>query len=415
MRTVKKIYSHFASSSLYRNSIYLMASSFFTAVFGFVFWIINARLFPPSEVGIATTLISTAGFIGEFSLLGLKNGLIRFLPASTIKNKKINTSFAIVTIVTILLSAVFVFFTPRFSGELSFLSKSYFYFLLFVFFVATFSLNQIQEGVFVAYRSTGFVLAKNILWGLVKVSLPLLLFSYGAMGIFSSFSLGSVVSLLFGMFFLTRNFGYKFGLMIDKDSVKQIGKFSIGDYVGLLFSNASSFLMPLIVISHLGAEESAFYYIAMQIASVLFIIPTAINQSLYAEASHNESETRTHLVSSLKLTYAFLLPAILVIVFFGGFVLQVFGKHYSDNALTLLRVIAASGLFVGISSSGNALLHVKKRIGLYALINLASSAITLLSSLVLLKFGLLGVGYAIVLGSATTAFVYLFVLRESLR
>jgi len=38
--------------SLYRNAIYLMASSGVTVFLGFVFWIVVARLYPPSDVGL---------------------------------------------------------------------------------------------------------------------------------------------------------------------------------------------------------------------------------------------------------------------------------------------------------------------------------------------------------------------------
>src|SRR5664279_5323018 len=50
-KTLSKIYAHFASDSLYRNSIYLMASTGIMAFFGFFFWIINARLYKPEQVG----------------------------------------------------------------------------------------------------------------------------------------------------------------------------------------------------------------------------------------------------------------------------------------------------------------------------------------------------------------------------
>jgi O-antigen/teichoic acid export membrane protein len=61
------------------------------AVFGFFFWIINACLYSDEQVGIGTTLISIMTLISSFSILGLGTGLIRYLPTSERKNKKINT------------------------------------------------------------------------------------------------------------------------------------------------------------------------------------------------------------------------------------------------------------------------------------------------------------------------------------
>jgi len=56
--------------SLYRNSIYLMTSTLIMAVLGFVFWMVNARLFTTEQVGLATTIISVMGLITGFSVLG---------------------------------------------------------------------------------------------------------------------------------------------------------------------------------------------------------------------------------------------------------------------------------------------------------------------------------------------------------
>jgi len=60
------------NDSLFSNSIYLILSTGVVAVFG-------------------ATLISIMTLISSFSILGLGNGLIRYLPTSERKNKKINT------------------------------------------------------------------------------------------------------------------------------------------------------------------------------------------------------------------------------------------------------------------------------------------------------------------------------------
>ena len=95
-KTISKFYNYLANDSLYRNSIYLMLSTGVMAVFGFFFWMINARLYSAEQAGIGTTLISIMTLISSFSLLGLGNSLIKYLPTSDKKNKKINTSFTLV-------------------------------------------------------------------------------------------------------------------------------------------------------------------------------------------------------------------------------------------------------------------------------------------------------------------------------
>src|SRR3989344_5952251 len=123
MTMLKKIYSHVMADSLYRNSLYLMSSIAITAAFGFIFWILNARLFSANDIGVATTIISGTALITQFSLLGLKNGLLRFLPQSKTKNKKINTASNIVAIVTLILSFTYILVLPYLSPKLIFLRE----------------------------------------------------------------------------------------------------------------------------------------------------------------------------------------------------------------------------------------------------------------------------------------------------
>ncbi len=60
-KTIFKFYHYLANDSLYRNSIYLMLSTGVMAVFGFFFWVINARLYSAEQVGIG--IFTQAGLI----------------------------------------------------------------------------------------------------------------------------------------------------------------------------------------------------------------------------------------------------------------------------------------------------------------------------------------------------------------
>ena len=172
------------NDSLYRNSIYLMASTLVLAILGFFFWIINARLFTTAQIGLATTLISVASLISSFCLLGLNVGLIRYLPTSERKNEKINTSFVLITITSLLLSIIYLLGINIFSQQLSFIKDNLLFSILFIVIIISFSLNVIFDTIFTAYRSTKYVLLKNIVLSVTKLILPFLLIAFGTYGIF---------------------------------------------------------------------------------------------------------------------------------------------------------------------------------------------------------------------------------------
>ena len=67
----------------------------------------SSRTYKTENVGIATTLISIMTLLSSFTIIGLNSSLTRYLPKSANKNELINSSFVIVTLVTILASIIF--------------------------------------------------------------------------------------------------------------------------------------------------------------------------------------------------------------------------------------------------------------------------------------------------------------------
>ena len=87
-----RLWNHFCTDSLFRNSVYLIISTGVMAGLGFFFWIIVARLYPTEQIGLATTMISIMGLITSFSLLGINIGIIRYLPKAKKKNESMQAS-----------------------------------------------------------------------------------------------------------------------------------------------------------------------------------------------------------------------------------------------------------------------------------------------------------------------------------
>src|ERR1035437_7746220 len=102
MSLIVKTYHHLMHDNLYRNSIFMLASTAIMALSGFVFWIICAHLYTPEQVGLATTIISAVALVSSFCLMGYNIALIRYInyPA---KSERINT---VVTFVSILAAFV---------------------------------------------------------------------------------------------------------------------------------------------------------------------------------------------------------------------------------------------------------------------------------------------------------------------
>ena len=414
-KTIFKFYSLLANDSLYRNSLYLMSGTVVMALLGFFFWIINAKLFNPDQVGIATTLISVVVLISSFSLLGLNNGIVRYLPTSERKNQKINTSFTIVASVSTLIALIYLISIKIFSPELLFVRENIFLATLFVLFIVFSSLNIISENVFIAYRSSKYILIKNIIFSFVKLVLPIFLISLGAYGIFLSVGIATVISFMVSLIFLIVKFNYLIKPTISKEVVRQMTKFSLGNYMGVFIGGLPAMVLPIMILNNLGAKFSAYFYMDLMIANLLYIIPLAVSQSLFAEGSYGEIGLKTNLKKAVKIISLILVPAIILIFIFGEYILLAFGKEYSREGFIFLRILSISAIFLSINYIGNSIFYIKHKIKLIIIVNFICTSIILSLSSLLIHQSLLGIGIAWITGYGVNALIYLLLLKRHLR
>ncbi|HEY5003715.1 MAG TPA: oligosaccharide flippase family protein [Ktedonobacteraceae bacterium] len=409
----KIAYKQIITDPLYKNSLFSMASTFILGGLGFVFWIIIARLYKTENVGIATTLISIMTLLSSFTILGLNVSLNRYLPKSTNKNELINSSFVIVTFVTLIASAIFLLGLKTFSPQLVFLQSNLFYGILFIIFVVFCSWNILVESIFMAFRAAGNILIKNSIISTVKLLLPFVLITFGAYGIFAStasaFAIGTLVSLII----LITRFKIRPSLSVNVSLVKETSAYSFANYVADFMFNMPSLVLPVIILNVLSAEYVAYYYIASMIQNILLIIPTATAQALLTEGSYNEDELKKHVKKAMLTIFVILVPATAIIFFVGNIFLRFFGKNYATEAFSFLRLYSVSTLFTALLLTSNAIMNVMHQIKSLIFSNVIAAVLTLWLSYVFISGKLVGIGWGWILGQAIAGLMSLcFIIRN---
>lgn len=412
LKTGKIIYKHFMSDSLYRNSIYLMASTFIMAFFGFFFWIINARLYTPEQVGIATTLISVMTLIASFSNLGLNVGLVRFLPGSDRKNELINSSFVLSSLTAFVLSVGFLAGLHVFSPSLLFVRENPIYAVSFILFVVALANNTIAESLFVAYRSAKYTLVKNSVLSIVKLALPVVLIAFGAYGIFTAVGLANFIALILSILILIRMFKYSIRLKQNFTEIKKIAAYSFGNYIAVFISGLPTQVLPIIITNKLGAQDTAYFYIALMISNLVFMISSSTTNSLFAEGSKNESKIKEHVIKATKITLYMLLPAIIIIFFFGNYILLAFGKVYSEKVLPFLQLMMILSIFVSFNTILSTTLRIKGNIKELVFLGMSNSIIVITLSVFLIRFNLIGIGIAWIISHLIISVAYVYLLLK---
>lgn len=114
-----------------------------------------------------------------------------------------------------------------------------------------------------------------------------------------------------------------------------------------------------------------------------------------------------HIKKAVKIISLILIPAILITIFFGKYLLLLFGKEYSTGGFSLLQLLALSGVFVSINYTFGTILRVKHRIKELILISFVAALLILGLSYLFLARGLLGIGLAWMIGQAVVSLVYL--------
>ena len=383
---------------LYKNAIFLMVNTVVGSGLGFFFRLVVARYYPPYEVGLAAAVIPVITYVALLSRFGFDIGLVRFLPSSGENSRAmINSCFTISGAVAILMSFIFLMGLEIWSPALLFIRENWVFFASVILFSVVFTILPLMNQVFVARRNAKFVLLGSMISG-SRIAFPILFAAFfGAFGVFASWGVAMLFVLVFGMlvFMPLANSGYRPIPTVRWNVVKEMIHYSAGNYVAAIFRALPVAFLPLLIINTLPAENVAYYYIAFSISGLLVAMTSAVCMSLFVEGSHFEKELKSNVRKALKLIFVLVIPAVILVLFFGGHLLLLFGAEYSTEGLPLLQVFAIASLFMVVNGVFLATRRVLKRLKPIIAIPAFSALTTVILGYVLLNsMGLVGVAVA---------------------
>jgi len=376
------------------NSLFMMGSMTIVSGSGFFFWMFAAHLYKDVQVGLATALISGVTFIMNLSILGLNYSIIRFLPKSQKKNQVLSGSFLAIIFASILCAGVFLLFLPFFSPKLLFVRNNMLTMVAFVFFTITVTIDFATESVFLALRAGKYIFIKNILVCVLKFLLPVFFVAFGAVGLFSAWAIALSSALLVSFFVFIHRFHFRLDLSFESKMLRQMMSFSMVNFFVGLLGIAPGLILPILITNTINPQTSAYFYVAFMIANLLYVIPYSTTQSLFAEGSYDERNFLMSVKKAFKLIGVLLIPGILFLVFFGNFILLVFGNSYSLEGIRFLQILAISGIPVAINYIGLTFVNVKREMRALLVINILGTAVIILFSYLLRSYSLTGIGLA---------------------
>lgn len=351
-------------SDLRSNANALILGVAITSGLGLLFWAIAARRYSADEVGRNSALIAAMTFIGHVSSLGLRNGLIRYLPAAGAGTARLLRNTHIVCAAGAAVGAiVFLVGQPWWAAELGALRSNVLAALLFVAATAGWVLYIIQESVLTGVRHARWVPALSGSYAVVKLVVLVALAPFTAWGIFTAWSLSAIallipVNMLVYRRLLPRRHAESLadGAPASALSLRDVARFAANDHLAGLLWLATAELLPLLVLARAGAAASAYYFLAFAFAYSLYLVTISVGSAYLAEASRFPYNASALLRRAAKQSAVIVVPGAIVGIVAAPVALRILGASYVEFGPTLLQLLLASAvpqLVIGLSVAHN--------------------------------------------------------------
>jgi O-antigen/teichoic acid export membrane protein len=397
-------------SPLVSNALALMASSTGSSGIGIIFWAVAAHLASVESIGRASAELSAMSLLASLASLSMGSTFIRFLPVSGDRTRQfVARSYGACTSLALVLALGYI----AVGLGHRFLPTGIAWRVLFVVVVAFWVVFALQDAVLTGLRATKWVPVENLLFGLAKLALlPLFMVLIPMEGIFLAWSapVFFAVALVTRYLFRTRIPAYE-SVSCGRSflpSGKEIASILAAQGATQLVAIVSATLMPLIVISRLGAFANGHFYLPWTIEGSFAVLISNVLSSFLVEAAHDPSMMRLHVDRAVRLALLILVPGVAVAVGLAPYLLRIFGATYAEYGTTLLRLLLLALPGTAVTAFFTSFLWLERRMLVLACRQLADATMFLGTTLLLMgHFGLLAVGIASLATEALQTVIFL--------
>ncbi len=378
------------------NSFYIFLQWFFSALFGYIFWVVLGKLLSPEEVGGFSTIINMALLITGFSFLGINSAMSKLLPQYQIKKQTkklgatIRWTLKTLSAINLLISSVIFIFADFIS----------------IFYLDPLTLRLISITVIVYSL---FYFSSTILYSLQQMkrlfltdaSVAILKLITAIILIFAGFSyFGPLVGFLLSAIAVALYRFKWFPMQKGKPDKKLIWKYAVPAFIGgfgsILINQGNIFALTFFGnMSSIGVFTIAFMF-TTPMRMIPSVISTAIFPITSQEWAKKEKKRIRNLISqTLRYSYMASIPMLFVFVFFSREFILFFTTPEYLSAVFSFKVLAIAYALFGFGVILLGILYYTDKPNLNRNINIGSGIINILLSLALIPFlGILGASIA---------------------
>ena len=397
---------------LERRAFALMADTASNALLGLIFWTLAARLYPASEVGRGTALISAATLLSTLAQLNLGNVYARFLGSAggARQRQLVVRGLGAVFALGLLLGCGYLLLGP--TGVLFHDTLER---VLFPFSVAALAVFVLQDMVLVSLQKAMWVPIENISWGVLKLALLVLIAGRSSSdGIGMAWMLPSIaaVGVVTGYLLLRRWTAAPSGGEPFPHR-RQLQRAVGAEYASGLISTTVPLALPLLVVHLVGLEANAYFAVPWLFATSLSLLMWNIAAILLVEAAAAPLRRAALLGRALRLSLLVAVSGGVTIWFASPFILHLLGPGYEEHSTWLLRFVGLAAPAVAVVVVWTTASRSRNRMPQVMAVQVVIAALLLaLVILLVARVGVVGVGIAYL---GANALVAGFLIRPLLR
>jgi O-antigen/teichoic acid export membrane protein len=348
-----------APRSLSWSSVLMVAGKAFQMGFGFLFWIVAARLTSVAGMGTVAASVSAVMLVTQIGLLGVGAAMIVSIGRGESLGRVLDTGFTIVTVTSLVAALGYIAVTVLGRGDVATTQTA-------APFVAMFLVAAVCGTVTVCLDQAGIAIGRPegtvvryLVGGVVMLTVLAVaaLTSGGHLGVgavFGTWALSSVVICVIGAVQLSRWAGYRYRGRVHLGSMRGHLAVGIPNHLLTLTERLPALLVPLLVAHIVSPEATAYWYPAWMLVWVAYTVPIQVGLVQFSEGVRRPGDLRRTLRSGFASGLALGGLAAVLLAILAHPLLTLIGADYADASATALRVLTLGIVPFAIWQSYNA-------------------------------------------------------------
>jgi O-antigen/teichoic acid export membrane protein len=386
-----------APLSMASNSIMLIGSKVAALGLGFLCWLLAARLFAASDVGLASAAVSASMLVTQLALLGVGSSVICLFPGRRSPATLLDNAISIVGLVSIGAALGFLVAAVIALGDLRVVATDPRFAVCFLAFGCAGTVGVLLDQTSTVIRRGDQALTRNVACGLATLGLVpaavVVAQSDRSLAVFGAWTAGALVMVGLGAWQLGRKpLAYRYRPRLGRELARPLLTLGIPNHLLTLAERLPGVALPILVTELLSPAENAYWYGVWMMAWVVFIIPIQMGITLYAEASHEPAALGRLASQALRMSLGLGAVAALAAAVAAGLALSLLGHAYAAAGELPLRIMVLAVVPISVIEVYYGVCRSTRRLGEAIATGLLAAAAALCGAvLVAPSHGLVGI------------------------